>query len=115
VDQHQDESEPDIVTPTLDYFEDLVDADLDVRDLGGAPLAPLRCVAVDDRGFSASFHSFSVTLAGPSEQALTQGTVVVEAPDHAPAYVFFTPAGVSDDRVYYTAVFNQPATDEEQR
>ena len=66
-------------------------------------------------GVSSGFHSFSVTLAGPSEQALTQSTVVVEAPDHAPAYVFFTPAGVSDDRVYYTAVFNQPATDEEQR
>ena len=89
MDQQQDESEPEIVTPTLDYFH--------------------------DRGLSAGFHSFSVTHAGPTEHALTQGTVVVEAPHHAPAYGFFTPTGVSDDRVSYTAVFNQPATDEEQR
>jgi hypothetical protein len=92
-----------------------VDSELNVRSLTGEPLPSLQCVALNDRGMSAEFHSFSVTFAGPADQALTQGTVVVEAPGHPAAYVFFTPTGVRDEQMHYEAVFNQPATDEEQR
>ena len=113
--QDQDESNSDIVTPAFAYFEDLVDTDLGIRSLAGEPLPSLHCVALNDRGMSAGFHSFSVTFVGPVHQALTQGTVVVEAPGHPAAFVFFTPTGVRDDQMHYEAVFNQPATDEEQR